>query len=111
MPDDDIYKDQTDDKGFWDGLFPNKAHTAGSGIIISSDGYILTNNHVVDQAVEGSINITLHDKRHFDARLVGADPTTDLAVLKIDGQELPAIAVGNSNKVEEIGRASWRVRA
>jgi len=100
IPDDDIHKDQKDDKGFWDGLFPHKAHTAGSGIIISSDGYILTNNHVVDQAVEGSINITLHDKRHFDARLVGADPTTDLAVLKIDGQELPAIAVGNSNKVE-----------
>ncbi len=60
---------------------PARAGT-GSGVIYTADGYILTNNHVVEFADE--FDITLHDNREFKARLVGADPSTDMAVLKID---------------------------
>ncbi|MBK8965078.1 MAG: trypsin-like peptidase domain-containing protein [Saprospiraceae bacterium] len=70
----------------------------GSGVIYSSDGYILTNNHVVEFADE--FEVTLHDNREFRARLIGADPSTDMAVLKIDAKDLPAIEVGNSDDVK-----------
>jgi serine protease Do len=69
-------------------------HALGSGVIVSSDGYILTNNHVVKNA--SSIEVQLHDKRTFKAKLVGADPDTDLAVLKIDASGLPTAPLGNS---------------
>ena len=69
----------------------------GSGVIYTTDGYILTNNHVVEFADE--FEITLHDNREFKARLVGADPSTDMAVLKIDSNNLPAIELGNSDDV------------
>jgi serine protease Do len=67
----------------------------GSGVILTSDGYIVTNNHVIEgsQAVE----VVLNDKRAFDATLVGADPTTDLAVLKIKSDNLPFLQFGNSD--------------
>ena len=55
---------------------------SGSGVILESDGYIVTNNHVVDGA--DSITVTLNDKRTFDAKVIGTDPSTDLALLKID---------------------------
>ncbi|SMO40608.1 S1C family serine protease [Fodinibius sediminis] len=97
MPDDEFHDGEQD---FWGQIFPRRARTVGSGIIISSDGYILTNNHVIDGAVEDGIEITLHDKRTFSARVVGRDPTTDLAVMKIDAMKLPAITIGNSNEVE-----------
>lgn len=99
MPDDEYHNHKKDD-GFWGDLFPRRARTVGSGILISSDGYVLTNNHVIDGAVDGKIEVVLNDKRTFRARIVGADPTTDLAVLKIDAKNLPAITIGNSNKVE-----------
>lgn len=70
----------------------------GSGVIYTTDGYILTNNHVVEFADE--FEITLHDNREFKARLVGADPSTDMAVLKIDSNNLPAIELGNSDDVK-----------
>ena len=70
----------------------------GSGVIYTSDGYILTNNHVVEFAAE--FEITLYDNREFKARLVGADPGTDMAVLKIDATDLPAIEMGNSDDVK-----------
>ncbi|MCB0532731.1 MAG: trypsin-like peptidase domain-containing protein [Lewinellaceae bacterium] len=70
----------------------------GSGVIYSSDGYILTNNHVVEFADE--FEITLYDNREFRARLIGADPSTDMAVLKIDAKDLPAIEIGNSDDVK-----------
>jgi len=95
---DDQYHNKDDD--FWNHIFPRRARTVGSGILISSDGYILTNNHVVDGAIEGEIEVVLNDKRTFRGRIVGADPTTDLAVLKIDAKKLPSITIGNSNKVE-----------
>lgn len=97
IPDDEFHEQEKD---FWGHIFPRKALTVGSGIIISSDGYILTNNHVIDRATEDGIEVTLNDKRTFTARVVGTDPTTDLAVLKIDAQNLPAITIGNSNTVE-----------
>lgn len=71
---------------------------AGSGVIISSDGYIVTNNHVVDNASE--IEVLLNDNRTFEAEVVGVDPTTDLAVLKIDEKDLPTLTFGNSDRVQ-----------
>jgi Do/DeqQ family serine protease len=70
----------------------------GSGVIYSADGYILTNNHVVEFADE--FEVTLHDNREYKARLVGRDENTDLAVIKIDANGLPAIDLGNSDDVK-----------
>ena len=70
----------------------------GSGVIVSSDGYILTNNHVVDGASD--VRVTLSDKRQIKARVVGTDPKTDIAVLKVDGGDFHAITIGDSSKVE-----------
>lgn len=67
----------------------------GSGVIISDDGYIVTNNHVVDKSQK--IFVTLNDKREYEAKLVGADPSTDLALLKISDKGLPYLAYGNSD--------------
>lgn len=71
---------------------------AGSGVIVSNDGYIVTNNHVIDKA--NIIKIVLNDKREFDASLVGTDPTTDIALLKIDGENLPFLSFGDSDNLE-----------
>ncbi|MCC6413641.1 MAG: trypsin-like peptidase domain-containing protein [Saprospiraceae bacterium] len=69
----------------------------GSGVIYTSDGYILTNNHVVDFASE--FEVTLYDNREFKARLVGKDENTDMAVIKIEAKDLPAIELGDSDDV------------
>ncbi len=71
---------------------------AGSGVIISSDGYIVTNNHVVEGADE--LTVTLSDNREFSARIIGTDRTTDLALIKIDGRNLPGIEIANSDDVK-----------
>ena len=71
---------------------------AGSGVIISSDGYIVTNNHVVDGADE--LLVTLNDNKEYSARIIGADATTDLALIKIDAKNLPAIVIANSDQVK-----------
>ncbi len=71
---------------------------SGSGVIISNDGYIVTNNHVIDKSKE--IEVTLNDKRTFKAKLVGADPNTDIALLKIEAEKLPVILFGNSDSVK-----------
>jgi serine protease Do len=70
----------------------------GSGVIVSPDGYILTNNHVIDGATD--VRVTLSDKRQLKAQVVGADPKTDIAVLKVEGSGFPAITVGDSSKVQ-----------
>lgn len=70
---------------------------AGSGVIITDDGYIVTNNHVVDGA--DKIKVHLNDRRSFDARVIGRDPSTDLALLKIDATELNAMGYGDSDDV------------
>jgi serine protease Do len=70
----------------------------GSGVIVSPDGYILTNNHVVEGASD--VRVTLSDKRQLKAQVVGTDPKTDIAVLKVEGSGFPAITVGDSSKVQ-----------
>jgi serine protease Do len=69
---------------------PQIQHGVGSGIIISPDGYIVTNNHVVDGATQ--IKVTLNDRRILSAKVVGVDKLTDLAVLKVNASDLPTIA-------------------
>jgi serine protease Do len=71
---------------------------SGSGVIIAANGYIVTNNHVIDKA--SKISVVLDDKRKFDAELVGTDPTTDIAVLKVKADNLPFIKYGNSDEVK-----------
>ena len=73
---------------------PQIEHVGGSGVIISPSGYIVTNQHVVDGAVD--IRVTLSDRRILSAKLVGSDPLTDLAVLKVEGKDLPSVPWGNS---------------
>jgi serine protease Do len=76
-----------------------RAHGLGSGVIVSPEGYILTNNHVVDGASD--VMVTLSDKREFKGRVVGTDAKTDIAVLKIDGAgTLPSVVIGDSDRVE-----------
>ena len=70
----------------------------GSGVVVSPDGYILTNNHVIDGATD--VRVTLADKRQLKAKIVGTDAKTDIAVLKVDGSDFPAITVGDSTKVQ-----------
>ena len=80
---------------FWNDGAPGAS--SGSGVIISSDGYIVTNNHVVADASD--IQVTLDDKREFTAKVVGTDPSTDLALLKVDAQRLEAVKFGNSDSI------------
>ncbi len=83
---------------FKDKNMPHKQAASGSGIIISDDGYILTNNHVVKNAID--VEVTLKDKREFKAKIIGADPLTDLGVIKIDAKDLPAAYLGDSDKLK-----------
>lgn len=71
---------------------------SGSGVVISSDGFIVTNNHVIDNATK--IEVVLDDKRKYEAKLIGHDPETDLALLKIDEKDLPFAKFGNSDKIK-----------
>ena len=74
-----------------------KKTATGSGVIISPDGYIVTNNHVVEGADE--LTVTLNDNREFSARIIGTDKDTDLALIKVDGKNLPTLPIGDSDKV------------
>lgn len=73
------------------------AKSSGSGVLISDDGYIVTNNHVIENAE--NVSITLNNKKTYSAEVIGTDPNTDLALLKIDEENLPYIKYGNSDKV------------
>ena len=75
-----------------------KQEAAGSGVLISSDGYIVTNNHVVAEANE--ITVTLNDQREFSAKLIGKDADTDLALIKIEGSNFPTLPIGNSDALK-----------
>ncbi|MFP4557832.1 MAG: Do family serine endopeptidase [Bacteroidales bacterium] len=77
---------------------PQPIMGSGSGVIISNDGYIITNNHVIEKAEE--IEVVMNDRRTFDAKVIGKDPNTDLAVLKIDENNLPFISFGNSETLK-----------
>jgi serine protease Do len=93
---------QSSGNPFFDELFGNReqqqprmAQGFGSGVILSDDGFIVTNNHVIDGAQ--NIKVILNDKREFEARLVGTDPSTDIAILKIEAEDLPFITFGDSD--------------
>ena len=75
-----------------------KRQAAGSGVIISADGYIVTNNHVVAEADE--LDVKLNDNTEYKARIIGTDPTTDLALIKVEAKGLPAIPIGNSDDLK-----------
>jgi len=75
-----------------------REQSLGSGVIVSNDGYIVTNNHVIEQAED--IKVTLFDKRSFKAKVVGADPKTDIAIIKIDAKEIPIVPFGDSDKLQ-----------
>jgi len=83
---------------FFGGGAPSTQIATGSGVIISKDGYIVTNNHVVDHA--DKIEITLNNERTYTAKVIGTDPNTDLALIKIDEKELPFVNFGNSDEVK-----------
>ena len=96
---DDFFAPFYDFFNFFGGQIPEQTIIGGgSGVIISADGYIITNNHVVQDAKE--IMVTLNDNREFKAELIGNDPSTDLAIIKIDANDLPYLEFGNSDKVE-----------
>lgn len=89
----DYFKDQNRPRNRGEGM------SSGSGVIISEDGYIVTNNHVVENA--DNVEVTLSDNRVYDAKVIGIDPTTDLALLKIDGEGgFPAVAFGDSDAIQ-----------
>lgn len=78
-------------------------HSSGSGVVISADGYIVTNHHVIETGsadLSANIEVTLNNKQKFSAKVVGDDPSTDIALLKIDAQNLPFLHFGNSDEVE-----------
>jgi len=87
-----------DEFGFLNRPREYKQSGLGSGVIVTEDGYILTNNHVIKDADE--IKIKLYDKREFKGKVIGTDPKTDLAVIKINAKNLPAIRLGDSDKLQ-----------
>jgi serine protease Do len=107
-----IIKRSSEENDFWGPIFKDffgrdfqqrmpesqRLQGLGSGVIVSHDGYILTNNHVIQDADD--IKVTLYDKREFEAKLIGADPLTEVAVIKIDGEDLPVARLGDSGKIE-----------
>ena len=95
--DDPSFRDFFGDRAPQQQQGPQRVQGVGSGVIVNADGYILTNHHVVDGALE--IKVELTDNRTFTAKLVGSDPASDLAVLKIDAKNLPTLSLGDSDKV------------
>ncbi|MGL5684047.1 MAG: Do family serine endopeptidase [Marinifilaceae bacterium] len=88
---------------FWFGVTPRtreypQSMGSGSGVVISEDGYIITNNHVI--AGSDAVRVVLHDNREFKAKVIGTDPTTDIALLKIEAKGLKTMPIGNSDNVE-----------
>ncbi|SRR5579884_673410 len=100
LPDLDPFFRQFFGDDFFRNMVPQERRekALGSGVIVSPEGYILTNNHVIDGANE--VTVTLHDKREMKARVVGTDSHTDIAVLKIEGSNFPYLTLGDSSKVE-----------
>jgi serine protease Do len=79
---------------------PQPTQGYGSGVILTPDGYIATNNHVVEDAAADGIEVVMNERARYKAKLIGTDPSTDLAVIKIEGKDLPAAALGNSDNVQ-----------
>ncbi|MEX0681321.1 MAG: trypsin-like peptidase domain-containing protein [Balneolales bacterium] len=102
MPDHE--DDHQFDNRFWERFLPQRrAQSIGSGVLITRDGYILTNHHVIDGA-DDHIHVVTHDKKQYQAQLVGSDPSTDIAVIKIDTDSARPMIVGNSDYV---GIGDW----
>lgn len=97
-PFDEFFRDYFGDPGQGRQYRGRPQAGSGSGVIISEDGYIVTNNHVVDDADE--IEVLLNDNRTFNGKVIGTDPTTDLALVKIEASGLPAVRWGNSDKIQ-----------
>jgi len=98
----DDFFDQFFGPGFSPNIIPEQ-RASGSGVIISDDGYIVTNNHVISDdngGVAPEINITLHNRKSYKAKLIGRDPASDIAVLKIDDTKLPYLVFGNSDNIQ-----------
>lgn len=95
---DEFFRRFFPDGGSPDGRRPNAPRSLGSGFIVSADGYVLTNNHVVEDA--DKIVVRLNDRRELEAELVGADPRSDLAVLKIEAKNLPVVKLGKSDRLK-----------
>jgi S1-C subfamily serine protease len=96
---------------FWRGPAPKGLESdQGSGIIITAQGHVLTNYHVVENAAENHIKVTLKDGRKLGAQIVGVDPSTDLAVLKLEGQDFPAADLGDSDAVK-VGQFAFALGA
>jgi Do/DeqQ family serine protease len=89
-----FFSDQDDAFGYRE----RRAQSLGSGVIVSRDGYVLTNNHVVEQGVE--VTVTMPDQRELRAKIVATDPATDIAVLKIDASNLPTMPWGDSSQLK-----------
>ncbi|MBO7313495.1 MAG: trypsin-like peptidase domain-containing protein [Alistipes sp.] len=81
--------------GYPQGGTKRQAQAGGSGVIISSDGYIVTNNHVINNAT--TLSVKLHDGRTFEAKVIGSDPATDVALIKIEAEDLPTLPFGSSD--------------
>ncbi len=96
VPDDENHRFENQ---FWDRFLPRRrAQSIGSGVLISRDGYILTNHHVIEGAGKQILVLT-HDRRQYKAKVIGTDPSTDLAVIKIETSEAQPIVIGNSDRV------------
>jgi Do/DeqQ family serine protease len=95
--DDPMFREFFGDRGRIPEPPPRRREGLGSGVIVSQDGYILTNHHVVDGAEQ--IKIDMNDNRTFDARVVGSDPPSDLALLKVEASNLPVLTLGDSDRV------------
>ncbi len=96
MPNDEHHQFENQ---FWDRFLPRRrAQSIGSGVLISRDGYILTNHHVIDGA-DRRIRVMTHDRKQYQAVIVGSDPSTDLAVIKIETEDATPIVIGNSDQV------------
>jgi serine protease Do len=98
----DDFFDQFFGEGFGPNIIPEQ-RASGSGVILSEDGYIITNNHVIsDQGggVASEINVTLANRKNYKARVIGRDPSSDIAVLKIDETKLPFLVFGNSDNIQ-----------
>lgn len=98
----DDFFDQFFGPGFGPSIIPEQ-RASGSGVIISDDGYIVTNNHVISDdngGIAPEINVTLHDRKSYKAKVIGRDPASDIAVLKIDDTKLPYLIYGNSDNIQ-----------
>ncbi|HYN24671.1 MAG TPA: Do family serine endopeptidase [Pyrinomonadaceae bacterium] len=95
--DDPLFREFFGDRGRMPQQPPRRREGLGSGVIVSPDGYILTNHHVIDGAEQ--IKVDMNDNRTLDARLIGSDPPSDLALLKVEASNLPVLTLGDSDRV------------